>query len=264
MGKIVVKAQQQNVFNKDNSGTITPAYILRPIRYTTMGSDEIIDYCAANSVVPKAYISATVVALAQCIENFLLNGHSVEFPNLGIFSIKTRGTSESDPDKAGLNQLDKVVVNFLPCMRLKNEVEALDLEFDGVYNIAGENSRGEKYYSKVVRSLSSGVNVGDNANANATPSGNSPSGGSTSGSGSQSSTNVTITATANDSAMGSVTGGGTVAKGSTVTLTATPNEGYVFSRWSNGETSRTITFTANADASYVATFGTSGGQLGDD
>ena len=79
-------------------------------------------------------------------------------------------------------------------------------------------------------------------------------------------TNVTINAVANNSAMGSVTGGGTYVQGAQVTLTATPNEGYLFSSWSNGETSRTITFTANADASYTATFSAvgSGGSMGDD
>ena len=241
MGKIVVKAQQQNVYNKDGNGVIAPAYVLRPVRYTTMGSDEIINYCAANSVVPKAYISATMVALAQCIENFLLNGHSVEFPNLGIFSLSTQGCSETDANKAGLDQLNKVVVRFLPCVRLKGEVDDLELEFDGVYDIAGENSRGEKYYSKVVRTLSAD---------------DSGSGGSNGGNGETPtpSANVTITANANDATMGGVTGGGTYVQGASVTLTATANEGYHFVSWSNGRTTASITVTADADATYTATF----------
>lgn len=67
-------------------------------------------------------------------------------------------------------------------------------------------------------------------------------------------TNVTITAQANDNVMGSVTGGGTYVQGASVTLTATPNEGYRFVQWSNGRTTASITVTAEADATFTATF----------
>lgn len=179
MGKIVVKAQQQMVFNKDKSGVKSNAYVLRPVRYTTMNSNDIVNYCAANSIVPKAYLSASMVALAQCIENFLLNGHSVEFPNLGIFSLSSRGISETDVNKAGIAQLNKLNVRFLPCTQLKTQVENVDLEFDGVYDIAGQNEEGVKYYSKVVRKL---IAVGNDEDddpdgGNENQGGNTPQGG---------------------------------------------------------------------------------------
>lgn len=160
MSKILVKAQQQPVFNLNGSGTTGMAYVLRPVRYTTMNAEDIVNYCVANSVVPKAYLSASMVAFAQCIENFLLNGHSVEFPNLGIFSLTSKGISEADIDKVGIEQLHKLNVRFLPCTQLKADVEAVTLEFDGIYDIAGEEVVGNradgavksyKYYKKVRR-----------------------------------------------------------------------------------------------------------------
>lgn len=161
MGKILVKAQQQNVFNKDKSGVTSKAYVLRPVRYSTMRSEDIINYCAANSIVPKAYMNAALTALSQCIENFLLNGHSVEFPSLGIFVLSSNGISEVDVNKAGIDQLIKLKLRFLPCTRLKNVIDNVDLEFDGVYDIAGENADGEKYYKKVTRHLSVGEDAGN-------------------------------------------------------------------------------------------------------
>ena len=160
MSKILVKAQQQSVYNLNGSGTTGLAYVLRPVRYTTMNAEDIINYCVANSIVPKAYLSASMIALAQCIENFLLNGHSVEFPNLGIFSLTSSGISEADINKVGMEQLHKLNVRFLPCTELKAEVEAVTLEFDGIYDIAGEDVVGDradgstksyKYYKKVRR-----------------------------------------------------------------------------------------------------------------
>ena len=148
------------MYNLNGSGTTGLAYVLRPVRYTTMNAEDIINYCSANSIVPKAYLSASMIAIAQCIENFLLNGHSVEFPNLGIFSLTSSGISEADVNKVGMEQFHKLNVRFLPCPQLKAEVEDVSLEFDGVYDIAGEEVVGNradgtpksyKYYKKVRR-----------------------------------------------------------------------------------------------------------------
>ena len=77
------------------------------------------------------------------------------------------------------------------------------------------------------------------------------------GGGSQVNT-YTITATANPTAGGTVTGAGTYNEGATVTLSATANSGYTFSKWTkNGtqvSTNATYSFTATADAAYVAVF----------
>ncbi|MCR5013951.1 MAG: choice-of-anchor J domain-containing protein [Bacteroidales bacterium] len=67
-----------------------------------------------------------------------------------------------------------------------------------------------------------------------------------------------ITATASPAAGGTVTGAGTYEEGDNVTLTAVANTGYTFSKWTkNGtqvSTSATYSFTASADAAYVAVF----------
>lgn len=59
-----------------------------------------------------------------------------------------------------------------------------------------------------------------------------------------------------NSSMGTVEGIPTeaVAEGTEVTLTAIPNDGYHFARWSNGETTATITFTVTSDVTLEAFF----------
>ena len=175
MGKILVKAQQQTVFNKDKSGRKSLAYVLRPVRYSTMRANDIVNYCATNSIVPKAYVHAAMIALSQCVENFLLNGHSVEFPNLGIFSLSSRGVTEADAEKAGVDQLIKLRVRFLPCTELKNLVDKVEVELDGVYDIADGNDEGNKLYRKVSRKISVVSDDNGGAGTNTDNGGNSGS-----------------------------------------------------------------------------------------
>ena len=63
-----------------------------------------------------------------------------------------------------------------------------------------------------------------------------------------------IGVTANDTAMGTVSGGGTYNHGGTVTLTATAAAGHHFVQWSDGETANPRTVSATADAQYTALF----------
>ena len=159
MGKIKMKAQEQNMFNVGGNKTTTKGYVLRPMRYTTMSGKEVVEQCAKNSMVPKAYVNATMTALSDCIINYLFNGHSVEFPNLGIFYLTCESSSTADTDEAGLQQFADFKIRFLPCKDLKMELKKVECELDGVYEVIGERVlerdadgkpiRTEKVYSKV-------------------------------------------------------------------------------------------------------------------
>ena len=68
----------------------------------------------------------------------------------------------------------------------------------------------------------------------------------------------TVTATANDTAMGTITVTGTCYEGENVTLTATANKGYEFVNWTKGEeivsTENPYTFTVTTDVALIANF----------
>ena len=67
-------------------------------------------------------------------------------------------------------------------------------------------------------------------------------------------TKYTINATANDPAMGAVTGVGSYYEGTEVTLTAKANGGYVFVKWSDEVTDESRTFTASENVTLQAIF----------
>lgn len=249
-----MKAVQQQVFNLNNSGEKSMAYVLRPTRYSTIDEKQIVEYCSQNSMVPKAYISASMVALAQCFTNFLLNGHHCVFPGLGTFSLTSTGYAEGDVDKAGLDQLKKLNVRFLPCKDLKTLVENVDVELDGVFDIAGETilveatedsaAKTQKFYKRVNRTLTVDADGNDTTGGN---NGGQQSGGSTN-------RQYTISVQSANTAQGTVTGGGTYSEGSRINVSATPMSGYAFEKWSDGNTSASRTINVTQNLTLTASF----------
>jgi hypothetical protein len=63
-----------------------------------------------------------------------------------------------------------------------------------------------------------------------------------------------VTVTANNPAMGTVTGSGDYAANTNVTITATANNGYRFVQWNDGNTQNPRTVTVTQDISFVAVF----------
>ena len=64
----------------------------------------------------------------------------------------------------------------------------------------------------------------------------------------------TVSTGVSPSGGGSVSGGGEYSYGSSCTLTATPNTNYRFTKWSDGSTSATRTFTVTGDTNLTAYF----------
>ena len=241
MGKISMRAVQQQVYNLGGSGDKNLAYVLRPDRYTTIGGPQIIDYCAENAMVPRTYVAATMQAVAQCVRNFLLNGHHIVVPNLGTFSLTSTGVATTNLDEAGLEQLKKLNVRFLPCKDLKQEVENVEVELEGIYVIAGETiiepadgnqpAKVQKHYMRVNRTT---VTADDEGNT--------------------SDRIHSVTLASADPTMGTVSGSGTYAEGTTVTIRAIANSGYRLKQWSDGVTQATRELTVDRPYSLTAQF----------
>jgi YD repeat-containing protein len=63
-----------------------------------------------------------------------------------------------------------------------------------------------------------------------------------------------VSLSANDAAMGSVTGSGDYAANSAVTISATPNPGYRFVQWNDGNTDNPRLITVLSDTAFIAMF----------
>ena len=147
MSKIVVKSVEQNV-NYLKDGEVKSGYLLRPVRYSTIEADELINTISGNSYVPRAFVSATLYGITDAIENYLLNGHSIALPNLGILSLSCESSVAKTPSEAGVNQFKKLNINFRPSVTLKEKLDVVDLELDGVWKCL-DLSADEKVYQRI-------------------------------------------------------------------------------------------------------------------
>lgn len=144
MSKIVVKSIEQNV-NYLKSDCVEGGYKLYPVRYSTIKGNSLVESCSKNSYVPRAYMEAALVAIIEAMENHLLNGHSIELPEFGIFSISCESTVAKTPAEAGVGQLKGLKINFRPSTTLKEKLANVDVELDGVWKCLDLNAENKVY-----------------------------------------------------------------------------------------------------------------------
>lgn len=100
-------------------------------QYSNIPRDEILDAAQRNSNVPKSFLSTTLDAIEKEILNHVMNGHSIDIPNLGTIypSVKSealvRGSDYSDSEElASLlpGTISKVKFKFRPSPKIKRLV----------------------------------------------------------------------------------------------------------------------------------------------
>ena len=182
MSKILVKSVEQNV-NYLSSGEVKSGYLLRPVRYTTIDAEDLINSIASTSYVPKAFVSASLYGIMDSIENLLLNGHSISLPNLGILSLSCESTVAKTPSDAGLSQFKKININFRPSTSLREKLDTVDLELDGVWKCLDLSAK-DKVYQRINQNHDGvelpgedGDEIMEPENGNDNTGGNNPSGG---------------------------------------------------------------------------------------
>ena len=107
MSTIVIKKNLQRVgYAKADK------YITSPVRYSTISTEDLLKYASQNSGIPKAQMMAAFYAINQQVEQFILNGHTLQLGTLGYFflSVKTKAT-DAEKD-AGVDAVKKLALKF--------------------------------------------------------------------------------------------------------------------------------------------------------
>jgi nucleoid DNA-binding protein len=121
----------------------TEKLVGQAIRYTTIAYAAIVAYAAKAAGVTESSIALAMEALFDAVNYFVLNGHSVQIPNLGTFSlcvsVKT-SASEAEFTSNFAQNLRRVYIRFLPDPELKAMIASTSINTmvdDGGYTSEG-------------------------------------------------------------------------------------------------------------------------------
>ena len=135
---IKIKIVEQKTFNPKNDEKMSNAFVVRQIYNGTKRSKEVIEHCANTLMVPKTYVAASIEALALSTKQYLRDGHSVEIPGFGIFSTSIGYKSVTSSQDTGVEQVEEIRINFLPCKELKAAIQDVEIDVEGIYAYIGE------------------------------------------------------------------------------------------------------------------------------
>lgn len=102
------------IVSKRNPIDGSTKYYAQPELYSQISREDIVEAAQRNTSIPKAYLDMAYDALINEVENFVMNGHSVQIPNLGTISCRIRGKGADKRDNYSTEQIKKVGFTFLP------------------------------------------------------------------------------------------------------------------------------------------------------
>lgn len=95
-------------------------YVTSTVRYSKISMEQLINYACKNSGIPKAQMAAAFYAINQQIEQFVLNGHTLELGTLGTLYLTARTKAYENKEDAGANAIETLCVKFRQSKRLRN------------------------------------------------------------------------------------------------------------------------------------------------
>lgn len=103
-------------------------YVGTPVHYSTIDTEDIVEYASKAASVSKACMLATFVALYDAFEYYLCNGHSFKLDGIGTFSLSINAAT-SVPTAAdvvsGADAVTSVGINFLPAKEVKSLISQI-------------------------------------------------------------------------------------------------------------------------------------------
>ena len=121
MGQINLKTRQQRIAYKEDNKEY---FLTSPEQYSRIGAEQIIEYSSENSGIPKAQMASAFYALNQQVEQFLLNGHSLELLNLGYLYLSVNAKAVETEDEAGAKAVKRISVKFRQSKKLRDKINS--------------------------------------------------------------------------------------------------------------------------------------------
>ena len=133
--KVNAAFQRVAILNKEG-------YVSRAVTYSKIDGEDVLEYAAQNSGINQAQLSAAMYAIRQSFINFLLNGHSVELPGVGIFRVGVNAKMVDEASKVSVDQIYRRKIHYLPSIALKDKLIRISFSTDPMETTAEEAPTG--------------------------------------------------------------------------------------------------------------------------
>ena len=119
MGQIKLTSKPKRIAYKDEVLIVTSSNT-----YSKISSDQIIYYASENSSIPKAQMASAFYAINQVVEQFLLNGHSLELMNLGSLYLSVSAKAVENEEDAGAKAVRRLSIKFRQNKKLRDLINS--------------------------------------------------------------------------------------------------------------------------------------------
>ena len=119
MGQIKLTSKPKRIAYKDEVLIVTSSNT-----YSKISSDQIIYYASENSGIPKAQMASAFYAINQVVEQFLLNGHSLELMNLGSLYLSVSAKAVENEEDAGAKAVRRLSIKFRQNKKLRDLINS--------------------------------------------------------------------------------------------------------------------------------------------
>ena len=118
MGKVLFTA-----ISRKNPTDKTVAYYPIQVPAPRVMTEDLVNYIAENSQLPRAVVPAALAAIQKSIANFVLNGHSVTIPRLGTFTATVKSKPKASAGDVTAADIKKVFCRFRPSTETSDPVK---------------------------------------------------------------------------------------------------------------------------------------------
>lgn len=102
------------------------------LTFSNIGNEQLVEYLAINSGINKGLAIAAVNALRNVFDNYLLNGHTVQIPQLGTFSLSAKCKLADKEKDAGAKCIQRVKIRYTPKTTVKAACKSAKFESIGI------------------------------------------------------------------------------------------------------------------------------------
>lgn len=122
-----IRARLQNIAAKKKE-----AYVIRPVRSSNIGKDDLADMAARDSGLRREQIIAVIGSFEKQVTQLVCNGHHVQMGLLGNLAFTVNAKATDNAEEAGVKQVYRRNLRYIPSIQLRNAWKAVSLSMADV------------------------------------------------------------------------------------------------------------------------------------